>query len=164
MWRMKKTKKKKGGSKLSFQITSIIYFPSQTNLTGKQHVKQSCVMPRKINGHMISPRAQQEHDGAGLNIRLLGFYQILSHFVWTHLEHLLLEVKWTSLGFCQILSNMPTNGELCAGKNIYRECRAVNQCLCPGKPQTQLVLKQFQRNVFFFGKNVVVRVFSRQSG
>jgi len=78
-------KRKNTCSKLSFQITSI-FFPSQTNLTGKQHVKQSCVMPRKINGHMISPRAQQEHDGAGLNIRLLGFYQILSHFFWTHLE------------------------------------------------------------------------------
>ena len=92
MWGMKKTKRKKGEAqkkKHMFQTLipdHIHFFPSQTNLTGKQHVKQSCVMPRKINGHMISPRAQQEHDGAGLNIRLLGFYQILSHFFWTHLE------------------------------------------------------------------------------
>lgn len=84
--------KKGGGSKEKKHVPNShsrshpSFFPSQTNLTGKQHVKQSCVMPRKINGHMISPRAQQEHDGAGLNIRLLGFYQILSHFFWTHLE------------------------------------------------------------------------------
>ena len=70
--------------------------------------------------------AQKNHHGAGLNIRLLGLHQILSHFFWTHLGR---PLHWSNVNIT-LLSSQPTKWEVpritkvCAGENLCLESRA----------------------------------------